>query len=151
MGMSKRTGLGKALQIFGDDPEWRQSCEYVRSVFDDYIQHGISRVQYGTTEKDGLRDRDESHSTNVNGTTSMLTEILKSHRDRQFLRDQLLNVFIGAKDTATIGISDVFFHLSRYPKVWRQFRQEVLQQKTPIKPEDFGSMKYLQAVLHESK
>ena len=68
-----------------------------------------------------------------------------------FLRDQLLNVFLGAKDTATIGISDVFFHLARHPTVWRELRQEILRNEVPLDPGSFSSLRYLQAVFHESK
>ncbi|KAL9107813.1 MAG: hypothetical protein Q9227_007328 [Pyrenula ochraceoflavens] len=148
--MSKRTSLGQGLGFIADDPQWRRACSYVHSIFDTYIDRAIAREQERAERPFNSEAKEDLHSTSKEGTSTMFQEIWKSNKDCKFLRDQLLNVFLGAKDTATIGISDVFFHLARHPNVWHKLRQEVLQHDVLLDTGSFSSLKYLQAVLQES-
>lgn len=81
----------------------------------------------------------------------MLHELVKDTQDRRFLRDQLLNVFLPARDSSAIGLSDLFFNLARHPEVWRKLRSEVLKINQPLTFDLLKSMKHLQCVLKESK
>ena len=133
--MSKRHSLGRAMVFAREDPECTAACRYVHSIFDDYIDAAVSNPdQYA-------KDKSEC----------MLQELVKTSQNRRFLRDQLLNVFLGAKDTATIGISDIFFHIARHPPVWKALRKEVLRIQGPLTFEALKSSTYLQHVIRESR
>jgi len=59
-------------------------------------------------------------------------------------------VYFPARDTAYVGISDVFFQLARHPEVWQRLRAEVLTISQPLSFEYLKSLKYVQSVISES-
>lgn len=150
--MSRRHSLGRAFRWADHDEEqWREACSYVHKIFDAHIDAAIRKHEAQANEEDGSYNEQpvETHHS----PTSMLHCLVKLTQDRVFLRDQLLNVFLGAKDTATIGISDIFFHLARHPDVWRKLRAEVMASTAPGQSLTFNDVKalpYLQKVLKES-
>ena len=143
IGMNRKSFMGRSLFFYAEDPEWRRACTHVHEIFDHYIDRAIA-------QRDEIAANQSTASQHIE-PFSMLSELVKETSDREFLRDQLLNVFIGAKDTATIGISDVLFNLARNPRVRKKLREEVLQVNQPLSFEPFKSMRYLQCVLHESR
>jgi len=73
--------------------------------------------------------------------------------DRERLRSELLVIFAPNNDTTAILISNVFWNLARRPDVYERIRVEVLSHPldAPLTYERLRSMKYLDAVLNESK
>nr|AAA34353.2 cytochrome P-450-alk2 [Candida tropicalis] len=86
-----------------------------------------------------------------------LYELVKQTRDRQVLRDQLLNILVAGRDTTAGLLSFVFFELARTPRVANKLREEIedkfgLGQDARVEEISFESLKsceYLKAVLNE--
>ena len=147
--MTKRTASGRALALFNSDTEWQRAYTKVHTVIDGYIKSALEQHL-----ADNAKTPSSSRSTTtVSGqrSFSMLHELVKVTQDRRFLRDQLLNVFLPARDSSAIGLSDLFFNLARHPDVWRKLRSEVLEIDQPLTFDLLKSMEYLQCVLKESK
>ncbi|KAL2043608.1 hypothetical protein N7G274_003915 [Stereocaulon virgatum] len=81
----------------------------------------------------------------------MLHEFIKDTQDRKFLRDQLLNVFLPARDASSTGLSGLFFHLARNPRVWTKLRSEAPKIDQPLTFDVLKSMKHLHCVFRESQ
>ena len=73
--------------------------------------------------------------------------------DRERLRSEMLLLFLPNNDTTSIFISNVFWNMARHPEVYRKVREEVLAvgEDTPLTYETLRTMKYLDAVLNESR
>jgi cytochrome P450 len=69
---------------------------------------------------------------------------------REEIRNQLLNIFLPARDTAAISLSACLFHLARHPDVWNKLRAEVLSIEGPVTYNVLQSLTYTRAVLNES-
>ena len=148
--MIKRTSRGRALPLFNRDLEWQKAYTYAHTLVDGYIDRALEQKH---------RHPDPQHYSRLESPKtdqeerpfSILYSLVDHTEDRHVLRDQLLNVFIGARDTAAIGVSDLFFHLARHPRVWHRLRAEALKVGQPITFDILKSMEYLQCVLRESK
>lgn len=118
------------------DKSWQDKCNFIHSIFDGYIVKAVA----------------ERQKTGKASNASMLHNLIEFSQDKVFLRDQLINVFLGAKDTAGIGIANVIFFLARHPRVYQKLREEIAQiGSKPLTFELLKSMKYLQSVIAESK
>ena len=131
LGMTKRTSLGRALPLFNRDFEWQKAYKYVHTIFDGYVDRALEQKHRQPDPHD--HSKAEPPKKDQEGRSfSILYSLLDHTEARHVLRDQLLNVFIGARDTAAIGVSDLFFHLERYPRVWQRLRAEALNVGQPI-------------------
>ena len=148
--MTTRINLGRALSLFNHDPEWREAYTNVHAVVDGYIDRAVEQRQLLEKPTKDL-EHDSSQTELAKRPFSMLHELLKDTKDRKFLRDQLLNVFLPARDSSSIGLSDLFFHLARNPRVWTKLRSEALEIDQELTFDVLKSMEYLQCVLRESK
>lgn len=138
------------MALFVRDREWQEAYTKVHVVIDGYINRALEQQYLANNAKQPLTS---GSSTIVSGqhSFSMLHELVKDTQDRRFLRDQLLNIFLPARDSSAIGLSDLFSNLARHPKVWRKLRSEVSQIDQPLTFDLLKSLKYLQCVLKESK
>ena len=103
-----------------------------------------------------LRKRQDTMKTqfsepSAHTSYAFIDQLVYETQDRQFLRDQLLNVFFPARDSSAIGASCVFFVLARNPEAWEKLRKEIMHIKQPITFELLKSMKYLTWVLNECR
>lgn len=148
--MTQRTASGRALALFNRDREWQEAYTKVHAVVDGYIDRALEQQHLANN---AINPSTSVSSTSISGrrSFSMLHELVKDTQHRRFLRDQLLNVFLPARDSSAIGLSDLFFNLARHPEVWRKLRSEVLDIDQPLTFDLLKSMKYLQCVLNESK
>lgn len=121
------------------DKTFEELASRVHAVVDKYIDEAVERQQ-----------QQKSASTN-NGRYIILDELVKVTDNREEIRNQLLNVFMPARDAAAVGLSACLFHLARHPDVWNKLRSEVLSIKGPVTRDVLRSMPYMQAVLNESK
>ena len=145
--MTTRQALGKRLVFSGHDTEWEIAYRNIQTLLDGYIIRASD--QWSLADKE-TEDCDCLPEYSEQRPFSMLNELVKDTLDQRFIRDQLLNVFIPARDSSAIGVSDLFFQLARNPRVWRLLRSEALELNQPITFELLKSMKYLQCVLRES-
>lgn len=81
-----------------------------------------------------------------------LNEILASGASREHIRDQLLAIIIGGRDTSAGSMSSMFWVLARRPDIVAKLRDEIaeLDGKKPTW-EELKGMKYLNMVLKEGK
>ena len=148
--MTTRQAAGRALALSNRDTEWQQAYTKIHAIIDGYITRALE--QQHLADNAMIPSTIDSLAMKPGARPfSMLHELVKDTQDRRFLRDQLLNVFIPARDSSAIGLSDIFFNLARHPEVWRKFRSEVLEIDQPLTFDLLKSMNYLQCVLRESK
>lgn len=81
-----------------------------------------------------------------------LNELLGSGASAEHIRDQILAIIIGGRDTSAGTLSSLFWTLARRPDVVAKIKDEiaVLKGERPTW-EDLKSFKYLNMVLKESK
>lgn len=142
--------IGKRMQlphfnIFTRDPTFWQHCKSVRVFVDSHVESIMSEFEKG-----------EKSSKNSDRFI-FARELVKGSKNRDYIRTQLLNVFIPARDAAGVTLTNVFFQLARHPEVWAKLRKEIFAAdiKTFSHGLDnmFASLKgitYLQYVLKET-
>ena len=134
--------------------EWKAACVEVHTSVDGYIECALSehiRSQKRSRIPQSIDAVEDAAAVEEERPISFLHELVKETQDRQFIRDQIISVFFPARDATAIAISDCFFLLARHPQVWTRLRVEVLGHHELTTFESLKSMKYLQAVLNESK
>jgi cytochrome P450 len=98
-------------------------------------------------DEDGLQYKQQAgQAMNFTDSLSQFT------KDRQVLRDQLVNALIAGRDTTAACLSWLFLELSYRPDLYAKLRQEVLSTlSSDGKPtyEDLKNMKFLQHCLNE--
>lgn len=136
-----RIVLGR-LWIFNVwDKTYEALTRRVHAVVDIYIDEAIERRQQQQKLSDGTgRNR-----------YVIVDELVRSCDNREEIRDQLLNIFLPARDAAAVGLSACLFHLARHPDVWNKLRAQVLSIQGPLTRQALLSLPYMQAVLNESK
>ena len=131
-------GIAKRLQLpkwdfLTRDPKFWDSCAAVRNHVGHYIDEVMSR------------------SENAAPKVALINELLNVVPDKEYIKDQLLNVFIPAHDAIAVALTNVFFNLARHPDVWSKLREQVAS----INMENFSlehlkGLNYLQAVIKET-
>jgi cytochrome P450 len=132
-----RVLLGKLMFLIWDRKFWR-SCELVRKYTKRQTERALRRETAPTFAKGG---KPKYH---------LVKELGKEIDDEEALHGQLLNVFLGGRDTPAVALGNVMFCLARHPSVWRKIREEV----GDMRPEDLTfeklkSMRYLQHTINE--
>ncbi|KAI4195232.1 MAG: hypothetical protein LQ350_007313 [Teloschistes chrysophthalmus] len=82
----------------------------------------------------------------------LVHQLADETQNRKEIVNQLLNVFLPAHDATAVALTNIFFHLSRYPPVYATFRREILT-LGPYTDWTFERLKactYLQAVMNET-
>lgn len=138
-----RVALGSYAFLQNLDKGWRVACQEVHDFIDQQIERGLKNLPTDGNSNAGL----ESNSQQFN----LLNELLKKSQDREYLRFQLLNIFLPARDSTAIAISNVFFHLARHSRVWDKLRTEVSKSNGDLTFESLKQMKYVRFVVNESK
>ena len=144
VGMFTRYMLGKFKFFAGSEKGYLEKCAAVHKIVDGFIDEEIEL---------------QASSKNISDIQSLapynyvlLRELVRTTDDRRIIRNELMNVFFPARDTAATHASNVLFMVARHPAVWRKMRSEVLgigSQKLTF--ELLKSLKYIQAVMNESK
>lgn len=136
-GTGMRMMLGR-LRFLHRDKSWYSACETVTGFCDRRVEEALERLKSGKerrTERDRLR---------------LVDEAAKLTTDRYTLRSLILSVFSPAHDGAAVALSNVFFHLARYPRIWEKLRKETVSDSTqPITYESLNSYGYLKNVFRE--
>ena len=140
-GVGRRQLLGFAINFLGRDKEWDNAVADTHSRIDTYIEAALRRRESSLQNK--------TAESAVMSSYVFVDQLVYETQDRNFLRDQLLNVFFPARDTSAIGAGCVFFILARNPEAWKNLRNDVANIKGPVTFELLKSMKYLQWTLNE--
>ncbi len=74
----------------------------------------------------------------------MLDELVNVLQDRKEICNQIINIFLPARDATGIGLSGVIFLVARHPQVWQKLRAEVFSISGPITYEVLKSLQYTQ-------
>ena len=157
LGVDRRMSLRGLPFLCGGttrDREWKEACAATHAVIDKYIERALSEKIDSEAKLSPQRSSDMTDNAipvDQKRIVSFLHELVKETKDHQFIRDQIISLFFPARDAIAIAISDLFFQLARNPRVWTELRAEVLSHNGPMTFENLKSMKYLQAVLNESK
>lgn len=79
-----------------------------------------------------------------------MTEMLATGSSKEYVRDQLLAMILGGRDTSASTLSSLFWTLARRPDVLSKMREEVgrLEGRKPSW-EELKELKYLSMVLKE--
>ena len=140
--------LSPVLSLLPKDQAWHAAFTKVNQLFEYHIDLALA---------DGKIDSNNSQKSSSDGPRSdkpfvLLQELVKESQDREFLRDQLVSIFLPTFQALPIGLIDIFFQVARAPRVWKKLRAEALElgdiQLTFEVPK---SMRYLQCVLKESE
>lgn len=125
--------------------ELREATKIVHQFVDYYVDKALS----STSHFDGkLLD---------NRRYIFLEAIALQTRDRNVLRDQMLNILLAGRDTTSSLLSSVFYFLARHQRVWHTLRKEIVanfgdhrHSKTKITFSSLKEMQYLRFVLNET-
>ena len=113
---------------------------YIRQFVDNFIQKVFVAQRRRKSEKfDGVEKR-----------TLLIDKLTHSKKSAIELREDVLHLFLGARDTTGSLLSNLWFVLARRPDVWAKLRQEVAA-LGPGRPslENLKGMKYLQCCIKE--
>lgn len=128
--------------LYGYTKDWNKPFEESQTFVDKYVAEAVQRKD-DFSESEG---EDEAELV-------FLRELVRQtkSRDKSFLRNQMLNIFFPARDASGIGISLILFHVSRDLRVWRKIKDEVFSIPRDLTYEDVKNLKYVNAVINESK
>ncbi|KAL9052841.1 MAG: hypothetical protein Q9162_005140 [Coniocarpon cinnabarinum] len=144
--------IGKRMQlphwnVFTRDRNFWKSCQRAKQ----FVESHVNRIyaQDHTQAEKGLSKPSRFILAN---------ELAKETTDRNLVRDQLLNVFMPARDASAVTLTNVFFQLARHPAIWSKLRDEILSSNAALsagKDPDgvfagLKSLKYLQHVIQET-
>lgn len=133
-----------SFKFLAGERKWRAKCADVHAIIDSLIDDEITLHKRTESEElDGKADTPYKYI--------LLRELVKQTHDRRFIRNEVMNIYFPARDTAGILTSDILFLLARHPDVWSKLRAGVLgigEQKLTF--ELLKSLKYTHAVINES-
>ena len=146
-GVQRRVALGPILPIVPRDVQWEEACYEVNSFFDRYIDLAITESLDLSVQVSDVSRQEETPKKRL----SVLSELMDQSKDRLYIRDQLLSVFLPLHNSGPIVISNIFFQVARAPEVFAKLRAEVIEiGDVELTFEILKSLKYLQCVIKES-
>jgi len=110
---AQRTLLGKWWRILPTTGEYKRSLETINNFLEPFIQQALA------IPVEELRDRGDKE-------LSFLELLACESQDHEFLRDQILSIHIGARDTTACTLLWAFYLLSTKPAAYQKLRKEVL-------------------------
>lgn len=161
------TSLGSEQQIFASALDYAQSqlisrgtpgkwvsssenkrflkaCKTVHDFADKYVYQALAHCASERAK--------EKPQEKPLGRYVFLNELAKETDDPQRLRNELMNLLIGGRDTTASLLSNTFHVLARRPDIWSRLKTEVdeLAGETPDY-ETLRNMKYVKNLLNECK
>lgn len=141
-GFPTRWLLGKFRVLLGPQRGYKQACKEVHEVIEQYVDKATCKQRSGISE----------HSSDeVPRTCILLDDLVAAGVDRAEIHEQVLGVFLPARDSTALGISNLFFFLARHPRVWKKLRAEIVAIDQPLTFEYLKSLKYLRYVMNEGR
>lgn len=93
---------------------FKKNCKIVHNFADFYVKKALSMSS-------------EELEKQSDGGYTFLYELVKTTRNPQVLRDQLLNIMIAGRDTTAGLMSFTMFELARNPDIWEKVKEEIYQ------------------------
>ncbi|KAH9904978.1 n-alkane-inducible cytochrome P450 [Xylariomycetidae sp. FL2044] len=141
-GVALREVVGNLVARPFPEPGFRESCRFVRSLADRFVQKAI---EY----QENLSDTETAHDPGLK--YDLLRELAKDTHDRDEIRSQIVHLLIGAADTTASLLSSTFFMLAKHPDIWDKLRRDVLDNyEEPLTPDAVNKMTYVRDVLRET-
>ena len=105
---------------------------------DAFVDKGLTQSKSPDTEKG-------------DGRYIFLHELIKQTRNKVEIRSELLNILLAGRDTTASLLSNVWWTLSKEPRIFANLQKEV-NELGGEKPtyQQIKDMKYLRAILNES-
>ena len=123
--------------------KFNRSCKEIRKYVDWFVQLVLSRDKTSQELGNGLATR----------KFVLLEELSKSTQDAVALREEVLNLFVGGRNTTAALLGWVIYHLSRHPSTYDKLRDTVVNEFGTDGEFDFHklhSCQYLQYCINES-
>ncbi|KAL8959416.1 MAG: hypothetical protein Q9193_003720 [Seirophora villosa] len=123
--------------------EFRKSLRTIDAFIEPFIQDALRYTP---------EELDEKETRSIEDTT-LLRSVAKFTRDRQVIRDQIVNILLAGRDSTAATLSFLFKELSAHPNVHSKLRQEILEKIGPHETptfEDLKEMQYLQHCISET-
>ena len=161
------------MAVSSSGASYKEAIRYVHGFVDGQIEAAMadckplvaadkapspSKHDNGDSNGDGKENLDESleessqdDDDDDDTQRDLLHELLRRTRDKRLIRNELLSIFMPARDASTFGLETIFFQLARAPAVWRRLREEVRAAPRPFTFLSLKNMPYLQAVVKEGK
>ena len=98
-GSNNRVIFGQSLDLFGRDKRYEATCTKLHARIHMYVDAVLKRRETSLAGNKAMRGEK---------AFVFIDELVHETQDRVILRDQLLNVFLPARDSAYIGASCVF-------------------------------------------
>ena len=140
--VTKRREAGWFKFRYDFDKDWKDTYTTVHRFVDKQVERA-------------LRDTEKEGKANLNSSSQrkryvLLNEMAKEIRDPIQLRYQILGVFLPARDTTSIAVSNILFQLARHPSIWKQLRETSLKLETPLAFDKLHSLIEFKHVLYET-
>lgn len=143
-----RLALGRLVILFPWDSTFAKLATKVHTVVDKYIDD--ARSLKGERKTKFLSSNGQVKETGKKRYI-IVDELIDSNASHEEIRNQLVNIFLPARDAAGIALSGVLFHLARHPDVWSKLHAEVLTLKDQaVNYNSLQTLTYMKAVLNES-
>ncbi|KAI5460917.1 cytochrome P450 [Mariannaea sp. PMI_226] len=140
--MATHIALGR-LAVLQPDPKFKHHVRLVHKFVDGFVDKAL-REHRAAEEKP--QNADSSSSSYV-----LLQALVQDVQDPKCIRDELINILIAGRDTTASLISNVFFLLSRHPKIWEKLRQDIAQfEGRPPTFEQIPQCRSIRYVINES-
>ena len=143
--LGSRVRLGR-LKFLYWDKKWHEAIYVVHNRIDSFIDKAYARI-HQVKESDGSG---AEHDLVDSDRYVLLDEMAKHTHDGNDLRSQIIAVFMPARESTGLALSNIFHLLARHPKVYERLREEVLPTwNDPITFEMLKSMRYVQWIINE--
>lgn len=145
IGMGKRIRAGPFRPLFHFETSWKKAYTKVHAFVDKNVQTALRHQSaIGKTEK--RRDDGGKKEKYI-----LLREMTLQLQDPVALRGQIMNIFLPARDTSAMAITNVMFELARHPDVWEALRNEVQRiGEQPLTFELIKNLKLAKAIVNET-
>lgn len=149
-GIRLRLQMTKGLWLLRNQ-KWLDAVALVHKFVDKHI--GKAYEEMRDLSKSKVVEAQGSSTEAETERSDLLWSMVNNLKDdKEALRSQILLLFVPNNDTTSIFVSNVVWNLARHPECYAKVREEVLSHgDVPLTYETLRSMKYLDAVLNESK
>lgn len=152
--VSNDQGLRDAIQQHKDRNTWRnllsglgallppnvKACETIDNYLNDVLRN------FSPEESESLAERDRKAS-------SLLGDLSAQGVSQSILKDQIISVIVGGRDSVAIIITWALYELVRHPDILHELRTEIsttIDSSGPITPAQIHSLKLLNGVVLET-
>ena len=142
-GVDQRVRLGR-LRFLCQGKRFSEACAAVHDFIDEYIARALDDMSAGQAKTSKPNNQHKEKY-------ALVKEVGTVVKDKNDLRNQMMNFFIAGHESTAMALSSIFFNLSRSPIAWQKIRSEVIAVgNEPLTFETLKTMQYLRHVISES-